>query len=161
MADPAAPQTLLDRLANLERDVRALRAPSPLPGWTTFSTTLIQSGVVTHNPLYCKYVKFGSLVTVAMQLTVTGGAGVANNNVTVSLPFAAAYASDLTCGIGVIYDWGSTVTYPGGVVIHTTTTAAMRPLHETTGGYLGNSHFIQALAASDNVDMTFTYEAAV
>ena len=128
--------------------------------WTTFSSGLIQSGAPTFTSTYCRYLKLGRMVIVSTLLTVTAtGSAVAGNAVQITLPFTAVQASNLTVGVGHIYDNSAALSYPGRAVLNTTTTARLQPTNVTSGGYLGVATFTAALAGSDTVDMTFTYEA--
>ena len=131
--------------------------------WTTFASGLIQSGAPTFTATYCRYLKLGRMVTVSALLAVTAtGSAVSNNPVQITLPFTAAQGGNLTAGVGHVYDSSANLSYPARVVLNTTTTARLQPTNVTTAGaFLGQttSPFGAALAASDSIDMTFTYEA--
>ena len=131
-----------------------------LGAWTTFTSGLIQSGAPTFTATYCRYLKLGRMVTVSMFLSVTAtGSAVAGNAVQVTLPFTAVQGGNLTVGSGHIYDDSGPGSFPGRAVLNSTTTARLQPTNVTTGNFLGVAQFTAALAASDTVDMTFTYES--
>lgn len=131
-----------------------------LGAWTTFTSGLIQSGAPTFTATYCRYLKLGRIVTVSMLLSVTAaGAAVAGNAVQITLPFTAVQGANLTVGSGHIFDFSTSGSFPGRAVLNSTTQARLQPTNVTTGNYLGVVQFTAALAASDTVDMTFTYES--
>ena len=128
--------------------------------WTTFTSGLIQSGAPTFTATYCKYTKVGRTVTVSMSLAITAtGSAMAGNAVQITLPFTAVQGGNLTVGSGHVFENSPTGSFPARVVLNSTTTARLQPTNVTTGGYLGVVQFVNALAASDAIDMTFTYEA--
>jgi hypothetical protein len=140
--------------------INGVDVSTPLGVWPTFTSGLIQSGAPTFTATYCRYCKQGRMVTVSMFLAITAtGSAVAGNAVQITLPFTATQGGNLTVGTGHIYDADLGGSYPARVVLNSTTTARLQPTNVTTGNYLGVAQFTAALAASDSVDMTFTYEA--
>jgi len=130
--------------------------------WTAYTPVLTQSGAVTKTVTYARYFKLGRLVTVSMVLAVTAtGGGVSNNTITVSLPFTAVQAANMTVGTGHIYNasGGGAASHPARMVLNTTTTAAFQATYNTAGGFLGGTTFTEVLVNTDSIDCTFTYES--
>jgi hypothetical protein len=130
-----------------------------LGAWTTYTPVLTQSGAVAKTVTYAKYIKLGRLCIVNMRLDVTG-TGTANNVITVSAPFTAAYASTNTIGSGWFYN-GNIV--PGIASQFTTTTFALWDATQVTAtlhlGQTGTA-FGSAVSSGQGISMSVTYETA-
>jgi hypothetical protein len=130
-----------------------------LGAWTTYTPVLTQSGAVAKTVTYAKYIKLGRLCIVNMRLDVTG-TGTANNVITVSAPFTAAYASTNTIGSGWVY---ATNIFPGIASQYTTTSFALWDATQVTGvlhlGQAGTA-VSGALGAGHGVSMHVAYETA-
>lgn len=127
--------------------------------WSSYTPTLTQSGAVTKTVTRAKYVQLGKMVTVSLDLTVTG-TGTASNAVIVGLPVTAASASDNQIGSGIVFDASAGLLYQGAVVLASTTTIAMYGPATSPVGYLGTQQFTAALASGDRITGTIIYEAA-
>ncbi len=127
--------------------------------WTAYTPTLTQSATVTKTVSYAKYQRTGRMITVQCDLSVTG-AGTAANAVRIGLPFAAAYASNIVCGSGNIFDASAVTDFAGIARIATTTTVELTPCSTDGAGNLGARVFTAALASPDSVQLFVTYEAA-
>lgn len=116
--------------------------------WTTHTPTITQSGTVTKTTTYSRSVKIGRLVIWSFLLAVTGS-GTGGNDVTLSLPYTAAQAGNMTVGAATLYNGATNV--QGEWAINTTTTIAMYQ----TGGFYNT-----ALASGNAITGTVVYEAA-
>lgn len=166
MPYPATPRTWVagDVLtaAQLNAEIRdALLGAFPLGppdgAWTPYTPTLTQSVAVTKTATYAKYSRVGRTITVALVLDVTG-TGTAGNDILIGLPVAAA-AINVDCGYGIVYDASAGLGYGGILEVRTTTTVCLRSMTQA-GGFLGTINFTAALAASDAIRVSLTYESA-
>lgn len=169
MAYPATPKTWVagDVLtaAQLNAELRdallgAFSLGPPDSAWTGFTPTLVQSGAVTKTSTYAKYTRVGRTIKAAYVLTCTG-AGTAANPVTIGLPVPAAQTSLLCVGSGWIFDASANLMYRGVAEITGASTFAFRDTMSTVATlFLGATGFTAALASSDIISGTVTYEAA-
>jgi hypothetical protein len=165
MAYPATPKTWVagDVLtaAQLNAELRdALLGAFPLgvDAWTGYTPTLTQSGAVTKTVTYAKYQRIGRTIFFAADLAVTG-AGTGANEVLIGLPAAAA-ATSVQIGVGMIYDTSAGILYSGTAGLVSSTTVRIWPAADGAAIGLGVRAFVAALAAGDLVRLTGTYEAA-
>lgn len=160
-SDPYRGQLIFETDTNsyVGRDTSdAWQTAVPLGAWTSYTPTLTQSATVTKTTTYAKYIRVGRMITVVVDLAVTG-AGTAANVVLIGLPVTAS-ASGLTIGSGLLYDVSSGGTYRATCEISTTTTVLLRGTTSTALDALGTAVFTAALAAGDIVRYCATYEAA-
>ena len=126
--------------------------------FNTWTTTVTQSGTVTHTVNYARYVQIGRLVIANCYLTITG-TGTGNNVITVNLPVTAS--SSLTVGSvigeGQVID-GNVDNYVMAVIVQTSTTLAWRRT-SAAGQQAGQSPNF-ALANNDILMASLMYEAA-
>lgn len=140
----------------------AIVAPSngALTSWTP---AIVQSGAVTATTQTATYSRVGRTVFARFNMNVTGGAGVAANVVTVSLPVNVA-TTDVDDILGTGYIWDNSVpnVWPGQWVIASSSTIklAIGSIGAAALPYAGVTSFTAALAASDIVTGSITYEAA-
>lgn len=132
--------------------------PLGVDAWSTYTPTLVQSGAVTKTATYAKYQRVGRLITVQIKLDVTGP-GTAANTVTVGLPVAAVIGANACIGSGFIYDASANLFYGGIARKDGADTFSFVPTSTDSATQLGVSVFTAALAASDIVGATVTYEA--
>jgi hypothetical protein len=171
MAYPATPKTWVagDVLtaAQLNAELRdALLAIFPLGppdvAWTPYTPTLTQSGAVTKTVNQAAYTRVGRKITAHVMMTCTGS-GTAANEVRVGLPITARVTTGdrQIVGQGAILDISANV-FIGGLAIMKTdgNSVAFVPTSTDSGGFLGQSVFTAALASTDVVSMTVTYESA-
>jgi hypothetical protein len=126
-------------------------------GWTSYTPTLTQSSAVTKTITYAKYEKIGRQDTVNVALSATG-TGVANNSVTVTMPFTIAGGTVI--GSGYIFDASGVIIYPciteaAGTTVQFVDAAAAVGVRQ---GQTGAS-FSVALATGDIVSFCASYEA--
>lgn len=132
------------------------------PLWVNYTPTLVQSVTVTKTVTYARYVKIGRLVTASGSLTVTG-AGTANANIVVGLPFAANFLAFTAIGTAYIFK-SSTTTNVSGTAAYDSANgfnivgAGSKTVATSRLGLTG-SDFPTGLAAGDIVHYTVTYEA--
>jgi hypothetical protein len=129
-----------------------------LSTWVSYTPVVTQSGTVTKTVTYAKHISAGNLVIVQAYLVITG-AGTNNNTITVSLPTTAAHSNAIQVGVGRVTDFG-TQSYPCIMQHNTTTTVAfLRCDVLSPGGLVGvDPQF--ALANTDILQFSITYEAA-
>ena len=131
--------------------------------WSTWTPTLVQGVTVTATVAAARYIKIGKMITGQVLLVATS-TGTANNNIKVSLPFAALTGNSFVItGGATIYDASTTLVYPGfsAVVDGTYFQLPVSSAISANGGqYLGNNQFTLALANGDYVCFGFTYEVA-
>lgn len=148
-----------DMLNEQVRDNLNAAFPLEVGAWTSYTPSLTQSGAVTKTDTYAKYQRVGRLITAQCFLTVTGS-GTANNPVVIGLPVqAASTTGNHPVGTMFIFDNG-TAWYHGVCLLASTTT--VRGIANADNVYLGQTggDFAAALAATDVVGITVTYEAA-
>lgn len=125
--------------------------------WTP---TVTQSGSVTVSVTRAGYQRVGRFVTCNLFLGVTGAGTGANAVVIGGLPFTAT-GNQGVIGTGAVLDQSAAFTYPGFVLLNTTSSVVFIPTGTSTAGqYLGVASFTAALAVNDSLYATFTYEAA-
>jgi hypothetical protein len=154
------PTSRTGREANEDIYERVKRNPA-----LTYTPVITQSGVVTLNAgsSVIRYWQRGDQVTLSFQLVVSApGGAVANNQITVSLPVAAAVAN-ADFGSGWIIRSSTGNRTP--TTIELGTTAALRMVDDTAttaGLFIGQTGtaFAGALAAGDQLGGTITYQAA-
>ena len=130
----------------------------PDVAWTAYTPTISQGA--TNNIAKtggAAYTRVGRLVTVKMDLTLTG-AGTAAQPVRVSLPITPSAANALPVGAGLLYDASLADNHSFLAILETTALFGM--LATRVSGVLGTQQFTAALAASDVIRLTATYEAA-
>lgn len=148
--------------AQMNQEIKEnLNAVVPLgPGaWTAYTPTLVQSVAVAKTVTRAVYHRVGRTISVQLYLTCSA-AGTAANAVIVGLPTAAASGLALDVGVGSIYDASANLLYKGHVTMASSTTVALYPTNSTNIGALGVDTFTAALASSDVIRLTATYEAA-
>lgn len=149
-------------LVGVPVNVNGVDLSTSLGQWTSYSPVLGQPTEVGHTNTYARYIKQGRMVTVSVLLAITGTGNV-NTDITLSLPFDAVQAGNLTVGTGHYYNASAIASQrslPCRVIIYSATKAALQPSWSQVGGYMGNtSVFAEATANTDSIDMTFTYEA--
>jgi len=116
MADPSAPQTLMDRLAALERDVRVLRSPRPQPPVSSYEPVWTQGATIARTGFRNEFTKFEGLVSGATYLGATS-AGTASVAFEVSAPFSSPWGSTVVVGAG--WHYNGTVNLPLVVYLNT------------------------------------------
>jgi hypothetical protein len=129
--------------------------------WSTWTTTLTQSGSVSHTALYARYMQEGKKVVARCSLDVTG-TGTASNSVTISLPVTAASGDFVPIGSGRIYDTSASTQYAGVAINPTTTTCSLLLGSGGVSNFMGatGGGFTAALASGDDVGFAIEYEAA-
>jgi hypothetical protein len=149
--------------AQMNQDVRdnfKAMFPTDQTAWTTYTPTLTQSAALTSTATSCRWFQVGGLIMVSAFVTMTGGASVAANVVTLGLPSAAkntAVGVNLPLFGGRINDSSAGIRYYGWTMLLTTTTMA---IVNTSDQQLGVAGFGLALASPDTVHMSAVYEAA-
>lgn len=126
--------------------------------WTDYVPTLTQSVTVSKTVNYARWVRFGRTIHAQWSLSATS-AGTAGQAVIVSYPFATAHAGNRSAGTGYIYDASVNASYPGMTIL-ANTGIAMQPTAVESGAFLGQGHFVVALASTDAIVGEVTYEAA-
>lgn len=128
--------------------------------WTSYTPALVQSSAVGKTVNYAKYVKRGRVVSVNVLLTCTG-AGVAANNIVVSLPVTpdASYAAGVPMGSFIVRDASTGFSYPGIAVCSASGTDVVG-IGYAQQNFLGQAGMTNALASGDTVGFSLTYESA-
>ena len=128
--------------------------------WLDWTPTVTQSASVSVTVARAKYMRLGRLIIGDCQLTVTG-AGTGGNAVRVSMPVTWAHGNTrIPLGAGIINDDSANFFYDGKLVALSTTAFAFALTGAAEDTYLGSTTFTAALAASDVIGLSFTYEAA-
>lgn len=130
--------------------------------WGTYTPTLTQSSTVSATVTQARWNRIGRTIFTHVQLSVTA-TGTANNAVTVTLPFTAAYANTGAVGQGFIYDASpGNTTHSGIAYLQSTTTIRLTDTNSGVTGGLGaaSTSFTAALASGDFVTFSAVYEAA-
>lgn len=130
--------------------------------WSTWVPVVTQSGTVTCTVNRAVYARASRLIHFEALLTVTGS-GTANNDISVTLPVAAAFAGNSFAGMGQVYDASAPdFIYWGPLVKTSTTVVKIASDSGTTGRYLGGTSaaFAAGLATSDSITIHGFYEAA-
>jgi hypothetical protein len=126
--------------------------------WETWTPTLTQSATVTFTNTSSRYMRIQKLVIAQTYLTVSG-AGTAGQNVLVGLPVTAQNASGQIAGYGWLYDASTTTVYNVIAYMTATTSVSLMYTPNATGGAFGSNPAV-TLGASDQVRLSFVYEAA-
>jgi hypothetical protein len=144
---------------------QAFEAPSTaqmfgtLGSWPTWTTTLTQSGTVTHTATYNRYYRIGTLCIALAALAVTG-TGTANNIITISLPFTGV---SVAWGYGRVFDASANTMGAGMTHLQSTTTMSvldgMSPTANLRLGQTGTS-MAAGLASGDSAVFGVIYEVA-
>lgn len=126
--------------------------------WTDYVPTWAQSATITKTITTARYTQVGRTVTVNVRMVATS-AGVANNVISVSLPVAPSASNLGSMGSFFFEDFGTSfysgsVLWSGSSVIFSNGGASASQMGLTGGG------FTAAIASSDNLSFTVTYEAA-
>jgi hypothetical protein len=125
--------------------------------WETWTPTITQTGNVTFTASATStYAQVQKIVFGSIYLTVTG-TGTGASNVVVSLPITAKQATVIV-GQGFIFDSSTSNLYTCTAVANTTTSAFFY-VTGAGGNPFGAGPNI-ALAASDQIRISFMYEAA-
>lgn len=155
MADPSAPQTLLDRLAALELDVRALRSPQPPTPWATYTPVWTQGATITHTVVRNEYNKIGRSVRGVLNLSALS-AGTASTAIEVSTPVAAMWGSSTVVGAGWHYNGAGAINLPVVVYLFSTGIFRFQPAFTATLGSYGAAAVFYTSAAGANTSYTPT-----
>lgn len=139
--------------------------PGPSHGTlTTWTPTVTQGGAVTITVTNASYVRLGRALIGRVTLLVTGGAGAANNFISVSTPVTVVSGGEVVypCGSGIVFDASANLYYP--MVALTASTTSFRLLDTTIasnvyGGQTGST-FAAALVNTDKIAFDFFVEAA-
>lgn len=116
--------------------------------WTDHTPTITQSGSVTKTTTYSRAVKIGRTVIWSFLLNVTGS-GTGGSTVTLSTPYTAAQAGNMTVGAATLYNGATNI--QGEWALNATTTIAM---------YQSGGFYTTALASGNAITGTVVYEAA-
>lgn len=152
MADPSTPQTLLDRLAALELEVRALRSPQPPVPWPTYTPTWAQGATITHTVVRNEYAKSGRTVRGVLNLSALS-AGTASSAFEVSTPVAAMWGSSTVVGAGWHYNG---INLPVVVYLYTTGLFRFQPAFTATAAAYGSAAVFYTTGAGANTSYTPT-----
>lgn len=126
--------------------------------WTSWTPTVTQSGSVTVTNTRSRYARYGRTIHFTCYLTVTGS-GTGNNEIAIALPVTAAASGDYI-GQGFFFDASTTTSYPAyALAISTTACYLATPSNGIGIGKTGSAIDV-ALAASDILQISGTYEAA-
>ena len=153
MADPAAPQTLLDRLAALELEVRALRSPQPPTPWSTYAPVWTQGATITHTVVRNEYAKSGRTVRGVLNLSALS-AGTASTAIEVSTPVAAMWGSSTVVGAG--WHYNGAINLPVVVYLFSTGLFRFQPAFTATAVAYGAAAVFYTSAAGANTSYTPT-----
>jgi hypothetical protein len=129
--------------------------------WTTWTPTITQGGGVACTVTRASYARYGRTIVAMAFLTVTG-TGTAGNIVTLSLPVTAAHGSGVI-GSAALSDLSAARTYPGIASLESTTTFSLLGTSTVSADIrlgIATSAFTVALANTDQISFTVTYEAA-
>lgn len=130
--------------------------------WTTWAPVVTQSGTVTHTARYAAYTRLGRTIHASVDLAMTG-AGMAANNITVTIPVTANVpaSSAPQIGAGIVYDASANLVYPGIAELTSSTAFLLRPTDQILApSALGGAVFTAALASGDLIRAFMVYEAA-
>ena len=153
MADPAAPQTLLDRLAALELEVRALRSPQPPVPWSTYTPVWTQGAAITITVVRNEYAKSGRTVRGVLNLSALS-AGTASSAFEVSTPVTAMWGSSTVVGAG--WHYNGTINLPVLVYLNTTGIFRFQPAFTATSAAYGSAAVFYTSGAAANTSYTPT-----
>lgn len=146
--------------ANINDAVEAIQAVLGLnPGvFADYTPVINQGGNVTFTAVRARVARISDLAIVEGSLTVTG-AGVANNNITVTLPLSCAGGGGVAIGNFIVYDVSANL-YRIGAAVTTSagTVSGIRDGVANASAIGKDPNF--ALAAGDAVGFRVTYEVA-
>ena len=155
------------------RGLGRIQVPGAPAATRSFTPAVTQSGAPTYTSRsgYFTRIPGTRWVQGAFCIIIAGtGGAVANNAVSITVPFPAApwYVSSSggsgeVIGAGTIYDYSSGLIYPGHLMNGGMGVMYLIPSHNTTNafmGYTASSSFAAALATNDTITGTFMYEAA-
>jgi hypothetical protein len=128
--------------------------------WTNWTPVVTQTNTPTLTNNRSTYARAGRCIDFAADLTITSN-GTASAAVTVTLPVAAAISAGVF-GVGVLFDSSAGLYYPFMMVYTSTTTASLQrsAAEGTASPLLGGGGFTAALANSDRLWFSGTYESA-
>lgn len=131
--------------------------------FSTYTPVLFQNGVLATTTAIGRYLQIGKIVY-GHVIVAANATGTSSNRVKVSLPITAQTENVfIPVGTGNFYDSSSTNVYPCHVVIENGTyfNFVISDVITTNGSqYVGVSGFTAAVAASDQLGFSFTYEVA-
>lgn len=130
--------------------------------WTSWTPAVVQSGSVTATVTRGKYARYGRTIHFSALLSITG-TGTAANDITVSLPVTAAttVGSNSVIGVGQLYDASANIVYHGPLIATSTTVVKILAISGAGAPfYLGSGSFTAALANTDSITVSGTYESA-
>lgn len=133
--------------------------------WASWTPTLGGTGAaISNGSMVGAYAQAGKLITARLNILGGSTTNLSSDGLTISLPVTARDPGNLFQAIGVaaIIDAGVT-NYTGTVVIaHATDTGndKCRVVMHNNANYLKDDNPIAAFAASDQVTLMITYEAA-
>ena len=155
------------------RGLGRIQVPGAPAATRSFTPAVTQSGAPTYTSRSWYFTRIPGTrwVQGAFVIIIAGtGGAVANNAVSITVPFPAApwYVSSSggsgeVIGAGTIYDYSSGLIYPGHLMNGGMGVMYLIPSHNTTNafmGYTASSSFAAALATNDCITGTFMYEAA-
>jgi hypothetical protein len=123
--------------------------------WIAYTPTFTQGATITKTVQNARYKKIGKTVVVQVYLIATS-AGTAANIVYIGLPVNARTGNSTTTGVAQIYDASTNIIYVASAYLDNAARCAF--LYQT-GNPFGVSPAV-TVAASDQFQMTLTYEAA-
>lgn len=154
MADPTAPQSILDRVAAIELELRSLRSPQPPAGWpTTFDPVWTQGATITHTVVRNEFLKDKRLVQGVVNLQATSG-GTAATVIRVTAPFTAKWGSNSVVGAG--WHDNGTVKLPLLVHLNVATAFSFQPAFTADTVSYGINQLFYPTAAGANTAYTPT-----
>jgi hypothetical protein len=130
--------------------------------WSTWTPTVTQSGSVTVTVNRASYARYGRTIHATAFLTVTGAGTISNAVVIGGLPAAAAYTTGVF-GFGALSDLSASRTYPFMAAFASSTSFALLGTQDVSADIqlgVASSSFTAALANTDQISFTVTYEAA-
>lgn len=126
--------------------------------WTDWTPTVTQSGSVPITITTAKYMKVGRMVTLRAFLNVTGGGGTGGNAIKIGgLPFVHDVALSFPIGVANVFDASAADDFTGTLRFDGTNNT-LEMLSTRANGKLGATSFTAALAASDQIVFTGTYQ---
>lgn len=146
-----------DNIIDHEIYVSQIRSGFITGSWTP---TLTQGVTVAKTVNSARYIQIGKIVIASYAMTVTGS-GTAANTIVMGLPVTAA--TNGSRGTCTLYDASSLNMYPGIFYISSSTTAQFQTTQTAqlnSQQYLGYANFSAGLANADQLEGSFTYEAA-
>jgi hypothetical protein len=128
--------------------------------WSTWTPTVTQAVAVTVSVTRARYAQLGKVVHFNAVLAVTG-AGSGGTQISMSLPVTAQASGFIIGGAGYITDASASLNYHGLPYLTSTTGVGLSPTTVGVGfGLLGAVGFTAALANTDTINISGTYEAA-